>query len=432
MMFRQNLLSFQNKYRKYFTFLDYGVFALLGVFIFCRPFPYTTSVTEICFYLSLGIALFLMIFNARAFIFKTPFTYPLMIFFLWSLLSIFWALNVENTVHDVRAHLLNHIIFYFLLINFFRSRKRIEMLAWGIVLSAAFFSVIGSVYYYVILGNSIQSYRFGTGLVNGATASTELATNFIGTLNITAILFCLYFFSQSTTLYRRIAISLCALVSFIAIILTQSRGTLAAFAISVGILIWIKNKKVFPIFLGFIIFILALTPLKNRMDSFTVMERFKINYISCEVLKDYPLQGIGFGMLTFKKSTNKESYINNLPEKYRPIELITPHSWLLDIAVRVGLIGLLLFLPILFIFVKLYWKTVRHAKDERIRRLGSMVAIAALSYFVMGLTEPLFYFKASSMIFYILLGMISILSILCDDSETIKDHDVGKEEMIGS
>jgi O-antigen ligase len=388
------------------------------MFIFCKPFPYTTAITNISFYLAIGIAVFLMIFSPGAFTFKTPFTYPLIIFFLWSLLSIFWALNVENTIHDVRAHLLNHIIFYFLLINFFNSRKRLDILAWIIVSSAVFFSVSGMVYYYVILGNPIQSYRLGCGMIKGANASTELPTNFIGTLNITAILFCLYFFFQSSSLYRRIAIILCAVASFVAIILTQSRATLAAFVIAGGTMLLLRKKRFLPIFLVAIITLIFVTPFKNRLDTFTIKERFKINYVAYEVLKEYPLKGIGFGMLTFKNSINKETYINKLPD-YRPAEIQCAHNWLLDIAVRVGLIGLILFLAILFVFVKRCWKIIRYARDNVIRNWGVYVAIASLAYFVMGLTEPLFLFRASAMMFYILLGMITILSNLNHETQCI-------------
>jgi O-antigen ligase len=397
------------------------------MFIFCKPFPYTTAITNISFYLAIGIAAFLMIFNPGAFTFKTPFTYPLVIFFLWCLLSIFWALNVENTINDVRAHLLNHIIFYFLLINFFNSRKRLETLAWIIVLSAAFFSVSGTVYYYVILGDPIQSFRFGCGMSNGANASTELPTNFIGTLNITAILFCLYFFYRSSSLYRRMVVILCALASFVAIILTQSRATLAAFVIAGGTMLLLRKKTLLPIFLVAIIILIFVTPLKNRMDAFTIKERLKINYVACEVLKDYPLKGIGFGMLTFKNSINKEAYVNKLPQRDRPAEIYGPHNWLLDIAVRVGLIGLILFLAILFVFVKMCWKTIRHARDDGIRRWGIYVAIAFLAYFIMGLAEPLFYYKASAMMFYILLAMITILSSLNREDRTATDQTVGEK-----
>jgi O-antigen ligase len=424
-MNRQQLLEFQKKYEILFTVMNYCVFMLLGVFIFCTPFPYTTAITNISFYLAIVMALFLMIINPGAFTFKTPFTYPLILFFLWSLLSIFWALNVENTINDVRGHLLNYIILYFLLINFFHSRKRLDALAWIIVLSAALLSVTGMVYYYIILGNPIESYRFGLG--KDANVFTDLHNNLVGTLNVTAILFCLYFFPRSSSRNRRIVIILCALASVVAVILTQSRGTLAAFIIAGGTLLLIRKKKLLPVFLIAIIILFFLTPFKNRLDTFTLKERYKINYLACEILKDYPLTGIGFGELTFRDNINKEAYVNKLPERDRPYQIMGPHNWLLDIAVRVGLIGLILFSATLFVFVKTCWKTIRHAKDEGIRNRGVYVAIAFLAYFVMGLVEPLFTFTAPAMMFYIFLGMITILSSLNHEARAITGLPADKE-----
>lgn len=428
LMNRQCLSEFRNKHGWFFTILNYCVLVLLGIFIFCRPIPHMTAIMNISFYLAIVIALFLMILNPGFFAFKAPFTYPLIVFFLWSLLSIFWALNIENTINDVRGHLLNHIIFYFLIINFFHSRKRLETLAWIVVLTAVFFSVIGIVYYYVIIGNQVQSIRLGYLVSNLDNVSTELPVNFIGTLNITAIFFCLYFFSRPSFLCSRIAIILCALVSFVAIFLTQSRGSLVALVFAGStMLVLIRKKKLLPIFLIAISVVIFLTPFKDRIDKASLIERFKINYVAFEVLKDYPLKGIGFGMMTFNSNINKKVYINKLPEKFRPADIFTPHNWLLDITVRLGLIGLILFLTILFVFVKMCWETIRHAKDDGIRLCGMCVAMAFLAYFVMGLVEPLFLFRASAMMFYIFLGMITILLRLNHETEAIEAQPVDEK-----
>lgn len=426
-MNKQCLLEFQNKHERFFAILNYCVFVLLGIFIFCIPFPHTTAITNISFYLAILIALFLIIFNPDAFTFKTPLTYPLIIFFLWSLASILWALNVENTINDVRGHLFNYIIFYFLLINFFHSRKRLETLAWIIVLSAAVFSVLGMTYYYVILNNSIQSVRLGGMTDTIGNVSTELPINMIGTLTITAIFFCLYIFFRASFMYQRVASGLCALISFVAIILTQCRGTLTALVVAVGTLLLIRKKKFIPILLVVVIIIIFFTPFKARFDSFNLKQRLKIDYVSYQVWKDYPLKGIGFGMMTFVNNINKESYVNKLPERYRPAQICTTHNWLLDIAVRLGIIGLILFLAILFVFGNMCRKIIRQARDADIRLWGVCIVSAFCAYFVMGLFEPLFLFTASAIIFYILLAMITILSRLNHDTQTMEIKPVDKK-----
>ena len=400
-MNKLNFGEFQDKHKSVFTVLDYSVCILLSVFIFCTPFPHTTAITNISFYLAVLIALFLMIFNSGAYKFKTPLTYPLIIFSIWAVGSILWTLNVENTINDLRKHLLNYIAFYFLLINFFHSRKRLEILVWVVVLSSVIFSVLGMVYYYVIMGNAVQSVRFGFLMNNLDNVSTELPVNFIGILNITAILFCMRFFSQESFWYRRIAIILCTLPPFIATILTQSRGSFVALVIACVTLLLIKKRKLLPVFLVAIAFIIFLTPFKDRLDTSSLSERLKINYVTYKVWKDYPLKGIGFGMMTFNNIAHKGGYVAGLPEKYKPMEVNTTHNWLLDITVRLGVIGLILFLTILFAFVKMCWTINRYSSDKGIKLWGVHIAIAFFVYFIMGLSRAFVSFYCVGVDFFI-------------------------------
>jgi O-antigen ligase len=412
-MNRQYFLNFRNKHNKLLIGLDYCVFVLLGVFIFFRPIPHTTTLINISFYLAIGIALFLFFVNPDAFTFKTPITYPLLVFFVWSLLSIFWAIDVKNTINDLRGHLLNHILFYFLVINFFPSRKRLDFLAWIIVLSSVFFSLLGMIYYYIVMDNPVTVIRFGFLMSDSKNISTELPVNFIGTLTVTAIFLCLCLFSQTSSPYHRMAIVLCALPSVGAMLLTQSRGTLAAFILAAIALLMMSKKRLVPMaVLVAIIMLIAVSPARERLETKSLMERLKMNHVAYEVLKDYPIKGIGFGMMTFHASIDKAAYISKIPERFRPEEMVGPHNWLLDIAVRIGLVGLGLFLIILFVFVKMCWQNLRNSRDEGIRRLTVYAAVAFVAYFFMGLLEPLFLFKASAMMFYIFLGMISVLARL--------------------
>jgi O-antigen ligase len=420
-MNRQSLLAFQDRHKRVFTILNWSVPALLGILIFCRPFPYTTAITNISFYLAIFIALVLIIFKQINFVFKTPLTYPLIIFLLWSALSIFWSLDRENSINDVQAHLLNHIMLYFLLVSFFYTKKRFNSLAWIVVASATIFSIAGMVYYYIIMDSPITT-RFGTLLKNSVHVSVELPGNAIGTLTITAIFICLYFFFHEPYLYRRVAIISCALVAFVATLLTHSRGTLVSLIIAGTILLLIKNKKLVPFFLVAMVVIVTVSPLKSSLDTTSLSQRLKINYVAMEVLKDYPILGIGFGMLTFNNKIDMEAYVKKVPEKYRPTDILGAHNWLLDIAVRIGLVGLILFLSIIFVFGKMCWEIIRYARDSGIRDWGVYLAISFVAYFIIGLSEPVFLFKAPAAIFYIHLAMITILWRLNQDVPEIYDQ----------
>ena len=98
---------------KIFDLLNQSIPVLMGVFIFFNPFPHTTAIKEISFYLSVVIVVVLVLFKRTEFSLKTPLLVPFGLFVFWSFLSIFWALNVENSIHDFYSHLIRYIILYY-------------------------------------------------------------------------------------------------------------------------------------------------------------------------------------------------------------------------------------------------------------------------------------------------------------------------------
>lgn len=384
-----------------FDRLNQTIPILLGIFIFLNPFPATT-IKEICFYLSILIVLVLLVFKRSTVFFKTPLGLPLILFALWSFLSIFWALNVENSIHDLRAHLLKHIILFFLLINFFNSRKRFSVLLSIAMISVTLFSLGAMVNFYVIQGNPITT-RFGIYF-------TELPINFIGSITVTAILIGLNILFQEHNKYRRTLIVACLVPTFIATILTQTRGTLVAMTIAITCELFIKNKKIILVLFLVIVGFLTIFFFNERLIKFkSLMERIGINYLTYGVIKDYPLTGIGFGMQTFIQDIEKEVYLQRIPQKYIPDRVYSTHNTFLSITVRLGVIGLLLFLNILFVFGKLCWQVVTQAKDDFIKNWGYTTITIFIAYFIIGIFEPLFLFHVSAIVFYLILAMITIL-----------------------
>ena len=136
----------QNTKEKIFTILTLSVPVLMGIFIFFNPFPHTTAIKEICFYSSFFIVLVLIYFKKIDFSFKSPLTLPFVLFTAWVFIGLFFALDKENSIHNFRAHLLNYLVLYYILINFFNSRKRLHGLSWIMIISATIFS-IGGIYY---------------------------------------------------------------------------------------------------------------------------------------------------------------------------------------------------------------------------------------------------------------------------------------------
>ena len=328
--------SEQSTREKIFKILNLSVPILMGIFIFFNPFPHTTTIKEICFYGSVIIVLILICFKKTDFSFMSPLTLPFVLFVVWVFIGLFFALDKEGSIHDFRAHLLEYIVFYYILINFFNSRKRIISLSWVIIVSATIFSIGEIYYFYFMLSNSFSA-KLAPGL-------NEIAVNQIGFITVTAAIFSLYHIITANNLYVKI-ISFTSLIPLCVLsVLTQARSTALAVFLSV-IILCSKNKKVMAVCLGIILIGICISPLKNRFihaNSITGL-RLDINRTTFEIIKDFPIIGIGFGMETYgnKKHINLDAYNKKAPVKYRQKSIHTfPHSMPFSIAVRTGLIGL--------------------------------------------------------------------------------------------
>ena len=83
-----------------FEILNKSIPVLMGIFIFFNPFPHTTSIKEICFYLFVVIVLVLLSFKKTTLSLKSPLLLPLGLFVFWAFLGLFFAVNKENSIHD--------------------------------------------------------------------------------------------------------------------------------------------------------------------------------------------------------------------------------------------------------------------------------------------------------------------------------------------
>jgi O-antigen ligase len=389
-----------------FTSLNLSVPLLMGIFLFFNPFPHTTTIKEVCFYLSALIVFLLMIFKKIDFSFRTPLAIPFALFLLWSFVGLFFALNKPNSIHDFYAHLLRYLVFYYILVNFFNTKKRLVGLIWVTILSAAAFSIWAITYFYFFLGNDIAT-QLGLGF-------TELPINIIGIITLFAIILSLYLFRQETNMYRKIFLVICLMIISLATLLTQTRGTLLAMVFSLTILS-LKNKKVLMVFTVSLLIAIAFLPVSHRLTMENIINKLRddprtgIAYNFIEIIKDYPITGIGFGMQTYADEKLLDKYNARVPAKYRqPIPQKAPHNLLIDVAVRLGLVGLALYLYIIFAFIRMGWRTIKYGKDEIIRSWGLCLMAAFVAVFIQGMFENT-HSGPPAIVLYAIFAMMTIL-----------------------
>jgi hypothetical protein len=383
--------------------LNLSVPVLMGIFIFLNPFPYTTAIKEIAFYGSVGIILILACFKKLEFSFRSPLSLPFGLFALWAFIGLFFALDKENSIHDFQTHLLKYLIFYYVLINYFDSRKRLSYLSWIIIIPVALVSLVMIIRFYGVLGNYLST-RLVTGM-------PEIAANGMGILVVPALLFSIHHVITASRLTVTAAPLISSIPLFVIILLIQARASIVAFLISIFILLG-KYKKILVSILVILLVSTMMTSFKSRFldPDFNTSLRLNTHYITSEIIKDYPLWGIGFGMETYgnRKFIDLETYNKRIPEKYRGYILKDPHSMPFSVAVRTGLIGLGLFLYMLFISFRMAWKCIEQKKDKWVSHWGYCSMAAMAGVLVIGFWEP-FFSHVPEVVFYTLLAMITIL-----------------------
>jgi len=373
-----------------FKFLKNSIPVMLGIFIFTIPFPYNTAIQEISFY---GLALILLLLIIRKqthFSFTSPFTVPFLLFSLWVLFCIPFALDKGNSFHDFYAHLLKHLFIFYLLVNYFKSKKLFMILSWIILISITIFSLGGIIYFYVISGGTLQD-RFGFPIAG-------VDSNHIGFLAIPAIFITIVLLTAQNNFYKKLFLLVSLILTTSGVILSGSRGALLGFFIPVSFLL-IKNKIIIILIVACMILLIMVTPFKNQFHIQAIKDkaseqvelgRLPIWYTYAQSIKDHPVTGIGFGM----QSYTYDFFVKNnlkLPHKYQNIIQLTggnpfmPHNTLIDLTVRTGFIGLGLFAICLYVFFHRGWLWYKKSTDVFIQNWDLCFMACGLSLLIQGM-----------------------------------------------
>ena len=389
-------------------FVEKTIFYLLLIFIALTPVPNATAIRNISLSLAGVMSLPLLLKNNYRKSFSNPLLLPMFLFGAWALLgSILSPLSRMESLHDFVSHYLKYILLYFGVILFFSSKKKIEKLLWSIVFSSTVYYAWTMLDYYVILGNSINR-RLGS-FYSGFVENIE------GFVTITTLLFALVLFKQYKAVACRMFLLVSMIVLSLASVLSQSRATIGALIIALLILAF-KNKKFFFSMVLCIVLLLSFTSVPGRMGKkgFHDENRKYIFNFSLEVVRDYAVVGTGFDINVFRelRINHPEDYKRYVAKVGIPKKRFIyhwPHSNILSILVRTGVIGLLLYVSILFAFVRMSISGIR-SSDQYWSNISWSLLAAFTAVFIKGLFEPTFVHKVDT-IFYLILGLQSVIWI---------------------
>ncbi len=360
---------------------------LILIFVALNPFPHTTSIREICYYLAVALSIFFCIRNKEWSFLKTPLVWPVGLFVLWSFVGLFTAVDIEGSMHDFRSHLLKYIALFCMLVLFFTTQKKLLMLGLVIILSVTVSSALGLYEFYFV-----EDHNWSTRFILSDPQSPVGPVGFMATY---AALFSLHYLFLIKNKWKKLLLIFCLFIFIATAFLVQTRALLLSIPISFLILFW-KNKKIMILFLIFSISIglITLTKLRPWVGVSHYKDRLTINYISYLVIKEHPIKGIGFGIETFgnPKFIDHEYYRSKVPDniKHKTVGISSPHNMWAGIAIRTGLVGLFLFLSIVAVFGKMCKQLIREGIDREIKSWGYWGGAVMALFCIYGLFNVVF------------------------------------------
>jgi O-antigen ligase len=364
-------------------FLSRALTLTLGIYIFIIPFPYRTALQEICFYSSLALLALLYGLKKQLISYKTPLTGPFFLFAAWVFVS-----------------LLKDIALFFLVYNVFGTKKRFFLLTWLIIVSAGIFSIGGMIYFYWILKMPLYE-RIGLPEVG-------LGVNYIGYITVLAISFSItHLFHSRFNLGTWVSL-LSIAGATLTTLFTQTKGTLIGF---LPLLLPLFNKKRILILVMTSVTLLVLVMPVRRIFTTDLNVlwllhggRVEIVHHYIPFIKDHPITGIGFGMQTYRQELiNPHSEIIKGSK-----DLFAPHNTFIDITVRCGVPGLVLYLYILYAFGQAAVGVIRNSQDPFVKGWALCLMMVFASYLIQGLFSDMF-LGVQVKYFFILLAMMAIL-----------------------
>jgi O-antigen ligase len=410
---------------KFFFALNILIPALTGIYILVNPLP-LDSINEVCYYILCGALITLLLFRKTTFSLRSPLTLGMSLFFIWAILGLFTTLDFSNTLHDLRKYLLGYLVIFYVLINFYNSRNRLESLSVIVIASAVIFSIGGIILFYYIEGNPFST-RFGESSFHFQEMYTGFmcfTTIFAGTLSLRGVF-------HSGSLTSCLSYFFCFLILSTATMLNQSRGATISLFVALIIMMFQKRKGAVVIAVTIVMIalvtVILLPGIKDRFEgnlsisALTVDIRSKIFRLAGEVIKDYPVFGIGYGGEIYRnpKLIDLEKYNAALPEKYQQNNGVvkSTHNMFLDVTIRTGLVGLGLFLLIFLTAFWILWDIFRRRKEDFFQS-WSICLFACLSSFIILSLFGDALFGVQGTVLYVNLAMIGILWNLSQKEQT--------------
>lgn len=393
--------------------LEQALALLTGLFVFLNPFPRATAPKEFAFYGALAVALYLVASGRRKLPWRTPLATPFLLLILWSAGGIVFALDKPNSLHDVLFHLVKYVAVALLLVAVYPTRRQLQTLSWIVILSTAMFVTAAMIHFYLVLDHGFAD-RLGYSDASSRPGFFEMSSNYMGFITVFGAALSMNQYLREGRNTIKALLALCFIVTVAATLLTQTRGAVIGLVLAI-LFFGMRNRRelllavLLPILVAAFIFTGAESRERISMKSLQSNERIGIALMYGEIIKEHPVVGIGFGMERLQNKEFMTPYYERVPEAYRdPAFNMSPHNLYVDITVRIGFVGLLLYGCLIVTAFRMAWRSLGRATGPGARN-DALCLVASFGAFLVQAFFADASFGAPAVVFYLHLAMITIL-----------------------
>ncbi len=331
--------------------LDSIIRGLLYIYILSLPFKRLLFVERNGFIILIVLLLLWCAVNRRHFFTRTPIDIPLIAFVAWVAVTIPFATFPLYSFKEFAKLLQQGLIFY-VVVYFFKDESRRARLMWVLVGTSLIVSGYGVLEFMGMVG-ILQSESKLLLLESVTSGEVWLSTYLV---MVIPLCFALFIFEKSRH-ERRFALG-ATMMATVCLALTFSRASLFALLSELGCFVWFVRRKaliVAAVLIGLLIGVVTTVvihyglfsvpgtdiPIRGGSTS-SLMHRIDIWKHTLARVIEHPFVGIGYGKDNFQRVFDQK--VEEVQSGHTPVLQAGTHNTFLDVALGVGIPGLVLFI----------------------------------------------------------------------------------------
>ena len=395
----------------------------IGIIAAIVSLPFLPDMILLLFIIYLVLIFFFNNIFREGYIIKQSIVHvPIVVFIVAIIIATVTSSDPMGSFRDLAIHL-SALGLLFIMGNSINSKNELNVILTAFVFIATLVALYGIYQYFV--GVELDPAWVDKGLNPDVTIrvfSVFGNPNILAEYLIMSIPVSVALFWNSKKLIKKLIFSVTSMTLAGTLVLTLSRGGWIGFAFGIFVFIFLVEKRLLllSIPVGLLsVFVLPqsvinrIQTIGNLTDSSNAW-RITTWKITTDIIRDHWLAGVGFGYIPFKKTF--ETYI-------RTMSTFHAHNTYLEIAAELGILGIILFIILIFVLYKYAIINSKRSKDKYIKIItaGLLGGIASLLF--QGLVEHVLYMPKIIITFWTMIGFTLVTMKLSN----LEDEKAGGE-----